>query len=50
MKKQIINIFGLKFIDTDFAYFDKQLKKSNFLVFPAPALVNIKKIKNIIFR
>ena len=47
MRKQIINIFGLKFIDTDFAYFDKQLKKkSNFLVFPAaPALVNIKKDK-----
>ena len=47
MKKRIINIFGLKFVDTDFKYFDKQLKKkSNFLVFPAaPALTNIKKDK-----
>ncbi len=47
MTVKIINIFGLKFIDADFKYIDKQLKKkNNFLVFPAaPALANIKKDK-----
>lgn len=44
MKNRVLNIFGIKFINVNFSFFEKQFKKRKFfLVFPAaPALANIK--------
>tara|TARA_Y100000768_G_C23874023_1_gene631866 strand:- start:54 stop:785 length:732 start_codon:yes stop_codon:yes gene_type:complete len=43
MRKKIITLFGIKFIDANFYFFERKFKKKNlFLVFPAaPALANI---------